>query len=113
METIRNFKWKDFWAPATFVTVLGFAIAFGQYIQSLEERTPQSVEMRVRLEDHMLVWTEETTYGAFARLVAVEDTVVKLARVDSVAQIERFEARREREMINEKLNLILQILKDK
>ena len=110
---IKNFKWKDFWAPATFITVLGFAVAFGQYIQRLDERTPQSVEMRVRLEDHMLVWTEETTYGAFARLKAVEDTVIVLERVDSMAKVERNQARIERKEINTKLNLILQILKDK
>ena len=106
METIRNFKWKDFWAPATFIAVLGFAVGFGQYIQDLESRTPSSVQMKVRLEDHMEIWTPEMQLTAFQRLKAVEDSAVRFKKVDSIAFVERQE-------IKKKLNEILIILKDK
>jgi hypothetical protein len=106
METIRNFKWRDFWAPATFITVLGFAVAFGQYIQDIESRTLESVQMKVRLEDHMKIWTPEVQLTSFQRLAAVEDSTLRLSKQDSLAKLER-------DVIKTKLNLILQILKDK
>ena len=67
---------------------------FAAYLDDIDDRSLTSVEMRIRLEDHMAIWTPEQQVIAFQRLKAVEDSAVQNRKADSVMNLQLEELKR-------------------
>lgn len=85
MNEIKKSGWiSSVITPALLVLILSQAVKFTNYVSDLESRTLDTVEMKVRLQDHMISWTPVRQEKAFGRLENVEEDVIRLRKTDSL-----------------------------
>ena len=105
MEGIKN-KIKEWFVPGMVIIILSQTIMITRYLSDIEARTLDTIEMKVRLQDHMRIWTPETQLIAFQRLKAVEDSSKLLRKQDSLATKERDEIKEILRRIEKKIEKI-------
>ena len=87
MEGIKN-KIKEWFVPGMVIIILSQTIMITRYLSDIEARTLDTIEMKVRLQDHMNVWTPEIQLTSFQRLKSVEDSAKRFKKQDSLTVLE-------------------------
>ena len=92
LETIRRGNWiPKIVTPALLILLLTQAVKVTSYMSDINSRTLSTVEMRVRLEDHMESWTPVRQEKAFERLRSTEIGIIELRKEDSLSAVDRKE----------------------
>ena len=90
MEKVKSSGWiPNLLTPALLIVIIFNTVKITAYISEIESRTLSSVEMKVRLEDHMATWTPVRQEKAFERLAQTEEAIIELKEADRISELDR------------------------
>lgn len=85
MEKVKSSGWiPNLLTPALLIVIILNTVKITTYVAEIESRTLSSVEMKVRLEDHMATWTPVRQEKAFERLGEAEEAILELKKSDEL-----------------------------